>query len=253
MFSTRQLARGRSASRNPPHLRRRRRVAAVGNFATRRRRRFDAGGAFQAVIETPTYRFEAASLLLLASFASKVGQSPLKRPKARVKPANVSKTEWRAGEIARWELRGLEATSADESYAVAFLQAWAERTCEVGALRARARWAPREDGVRLLWLSRGPKYLSAAEERAREAEFERMTPESREVKRAKSSYAYAARAATTAAGGVDIIIERGDDRPTLSVRRCGYESDREVVKEGSERSCVSLLGRDVACAFDATR
>ena len=43
-------------------------------------RNFDAATAAADILADPTARFEAATVVLLASFASKVGQSPLKRP-----------------------------------------------------------------------------------------------------------------------------------------------------------------------------
>ena len=209
----------------------------------------DAVLAVDALIQTPTQRFEAAALLLVASFASKVSQSPLQRPKARVKPANVTKAAWRKGEIARWRLE----ESVDFGFAVAFLNEWATRSVEVGFLRARARCAPLDNGVRVLWASRGPRYLSAAEERTLEADFERLPSLKRdEADRAKSTYQYAARAAKSQVGGVDVLFLPGDgaEPPTLSVVRCGYATD-EVVKEGSERALQSGILRDLPCAFGA--
>ena len=108
----------------------------------------------------------------------------MKREKKHVKPKAVSSADWRKGEVARWTLASLSNDASDTTFAIAFLQAWAERTCEVGVLRSRARCAPTDEGVRLLWVSRGPGYLSQAEERRLEAAFDKLTPEKREVERA---------------------------------------------------------------------
>ena len=105
----------------------------------------------------------------------------MKREKKHVKPKDVSSADWRKGEVARWTLAGLSNDASDATFAIAFLQAWAERTCEVGVLRSRARCAPTDEGVRLLWVSRGPGYLSQAEERRLEAAFDKLTPEKREL------------------------------------------------------------------------
>ena len=107
--------------------------------------------------------------------------------------------------------------------------------------------------MRVLWASRGPRYLSAAEERTLEADFERLPSLKRdEADRAKSTYQYAARASTSQVGGVDVLFLPGDgaEPPTLSVVRCGYATD-EVVKEGSERALQSGILRDLPCAFGA--
>ena len=116
----------------------------------------------------------------------------MKREKKHVKPKDVSSADWRKGEVARWTLASLSNDASDATFAIAFLQAWAERTCEVGVLRSRARCAPTDEGVRLLWVSRGPGYLSQAEERRLEAAFDKLSPEKREVERARSSYTYGA-------------------------------------------------------------
>jgi len=216
-------------------------------------RHFDATSAAADILNDPTARFEAATVVLLASFASKVGQSPLKREKKHVKPKDVSSADWRRGEVARWSLAGLSNDAADATFAIAFLQAWAERTCEVGVLRSRARCAATDEGVRLLWVSRGPGYLSQAEERRLEAAFDKLSPEKREVERARSSYTYGARRAKTGVGGVDLTVGLGTDHPVLAMRRCGYGDSKEPVKEGSERSATAALSRDLKCAFGAER
>ena len=104
----------------------------------------------------------------------------------------------------------------------------------------------------MLWVSRGPGYLSQAEERRLEAAFDKLTPEKREVERARSSYTYGARRAKTGVGGVDLTVGLGADHPVLAMRRCGYD-DREPVKEGSERAATAALSRDLQCAFGAER
>ena len=215
-------------------------------------RHFDAASAAADILADPTARFEAATVVLLASFASKVGQSPLKREKKHVKPKDVSSADWRRGEVARWTLAGLSNDASDATFAIAFLQAWAERTCEVGVLRSRAHCAPTDEGVRLLWVSRGPGYLSQAEERRLEAAFDKLSPEKREVERARSSYTYGARRAKTGVGGVDLTVGLGADHPVLSMVRCGY-ANNEPVKEGSERKATAALSRDLKCAFGAER
>ena len=182
-----------------------------------------------------------------------MGQSPLKREKKHVKPKDVSSADWRKGEVARWTLASLSNDAADATFAIAFLQAWAERTCEVGVLRSRARCAATDEGVRLLWVSRGPGYLSQAEERRLEAAFDKLTPEKREVERARSSYTYGARRAKTGVGGVDLTVGLGAEHPVLAMRRCGYGDSKEPVKEGSERSATAALSRDLKCAFGAER
>jgi hypothetical protein len=177
----------------------------------------------------------------------------LKREKKHVKPKDVSSADWRKGEVARWTLASLSNDAADATFAIAFLQAWAERTCEVGVLRSRARCAATDEGVRLLWVSRGPGYLSQAEERRLEAAFDKLTPEKREVERARSSYTYGARRAKAGVGGVDLTVGLGTDaHPVLAMRRCGYD-EREPVKEGSERAATAALSRDLQCAFGAER
>ena len=213
----------------------------------------DAMVALDQLVATPSERFGAAAVLLVASFASKIGQSPLQRPKARVKPVNVTKAAWRAGEIGRWELRGL--SGSDRGFATAFLNEWAARCVEVGDLRARARCAPIDGGVRVLWASK-PVYLSAAEERALEADFERLKPGTAQregARLAKSTYQYASRASSSAVGGVDVLFAVADDggggaAPTLSLVRCGYATD-EVVKEGSERTLLRCVLRDLPVAL----
>ena len=177
----------------------------------------------------------------------------MKREKKHVKPKDVSSADWRKGEVARWTLASLSNDASDATFAIAFLQAWAERTCEVGVLRSRARCAPTDEGVRLLWVSRGPGYLSQAEERRLEAAFDKLSPEKREVERARSSYTYGARRAKAGVGGVDLTVGLGaDDHPVLAMRRCGYD-EREPVKEGSERAATAALSRDLTCAFGAER
>ena len=214
-------------------------------------RSFDAATAAADLFADPTARFEAAALVVLASFASKVEQSPLKREKKNVKPRTVSKAEWRKGQVACWALTSLSADASDAAFAIAFLQAWAERTCEVGALRSRARCVPTDDGVRSLWVSRGPGYLSQAEERRLEATFEKISPAKREgTDRARSSYAYGARRAKTGVGGVDLSVGRDAGQLVLAMRRCGY-ADNEPVKEGSERAATVALSQDLKLAFGA--
>jgi len=121
----------------------------------------------------------------------------------------------------------------------------------VGALRSRARCVPTDDGVRLLWVSRGPGYLSQAKERRLEASFEKISPAKREgTDRARSSYAYGARRAKTGVGGVDLSVGRDAWQLVLAMRRCGY-ADNEPVKEGSERAATVALSQDLKIAFGA--
>lgn len=222
---------------------------------------FDAGSAgltLDLLLPSPAVRAAAVVGLIGASFVSKVSQSPLQRPKARVKPAHVSKEAWRRGEVARWALEGLGDGDGDAGVAVAFAREWAKRACEVGELSTVARAVPLERGVRLLWASRGPGYLSAPEERALERSFERLTPGARdEADRARSTYAYASRASAAVVGGLDLVVARGAAEegaaagcPTLSATRCGYAAD-EPIKETSERIAERLLSRDLKFAFGA--
>ena len=96
-------------------------------------------------------------------------------------------------------------------------------------------------------------WAAADEERALEKSFERLSDERREdAKRAKSTYVYGQRSANTAVGGVDLVVRVDAGEMTLSMRRCGYSKD-EPVKEGSERTAMALLGRDVRTPFGATR
>ena len=92
--------------------------------------------------------------------------------------------------------------------------------------------------------------MSADEERSLEKAFERCPPPD-DAEMAKSTYAYARRATTSAVGGVDLLLSASPyGGPTLSMVRCGYATD-EVVKEGSERKTVALLSRDLQYAFGA--
>ena len=131
-----------------------------------------------------------------------------------MKPKDVSSADWRKGEVARWTLASLSNDAADATFAIAFLQAWAERTCEVGVLRSRARCAATDEGVRLLWVSRGPGYLSQAEERRLEAAFDKLSPGEARGRAGAVLVYRGARRAKTGVGGVDLTVGLGaDPRP----------------------------------------
>lgn len=200
------------------------------------------GGIVETVLADPTLRFSCVSALVSAALVSKVSHSPLQKSrKDWTKPANMSRTEWRREDIAKWRLE----ESATAEVAI-FLRVWASEAAGRGELRFATVEAV-DDGVRIKWVPR-QKYLSSKEERRLEAKFEESRAIDLDVPTARSIYTYPARKCKTAAGGVDVRIFQ-DKLVTIS--RCAYASN-EPVKEASERRLVALLDRDLAAAYGAT-
>lgn len=177
----------------------------------------------------PAVRASAVGALLAMGLTSKVAQSPLRRERRQwTKPANMTREAWRREDVAKWEHAG------DAKVVAVFLQEWAKRQ------DLKATIVALDAGVRIKWSSR-KKYLSASEERRLEKAF-LGDP----VELADSIYTYPKRQAATAAGGVDILVQRD----VVTMARCAY-GVKEPVKEASERKLVTMLTRDLGLAYGA--
>lgn len=193
-------------------------------------------------LSSPEVRFEAVALLVASALASKVTQSPLRRNRKEwTKPLNMSRAEWRTGDVAKWRL-----SRGDTAETVAiFLREWATTQQELRSASVEAI----ESGVRIKWAPR-QKYLSANEERRLESLFEQRATkvDTSLIPIANSIYRYPKKKTRTAVGGVDVLV---DGASVVSVSRCAY-ANNEPIKEASERRLIAILDRDLQAAYGAT-
>lgn len=193
-------------------------------------------------LSSPEVRFEAVAFLVASALASKVTQSPLRRRRKEwTKPLNMSRAEWRTGDVAKWRLSRGE---TPETVAI-FLREWASTQQELRSASVEAI----ESGVRIRWAPR-QKYLSANEERRLESLFEQRAAkvDTSLIPIANSIYRYPRKKTRTAVGGVDVLV---DGTSVVSVSRCAY-ANNEPIKEASERRLVAILDRDLQAAYGAT-
>ena len=133
-----------------------------------------------------------------------------------------------------WTLASLSNDASDATFAIAFLQAWAERTCEVGVLRSRG--ALRDLPTRACGYCGcrgGPVIYRKPRSGARGGVRQIISREAR-GRAARSSYTYGARRAKAGVGGVDLTVGMGAERPVLSMRRRRGYAENEASQRRSE-------------------